>query len=54
MGRKVVKRGYEWMDSFTLLQSSLEHCPNSAKSNLEMSKVHTGLYKEKFDLGVSL
>eukprot|EP00566_Odontella_aurita_P008001 CAMPEP_0113558774 /NCGR_PEP_ID=MMETSP0015_2-20120614/18533_1 /TAXON_ID=2838 /ORGANISM="Odontella" /LENGTH=660 /DNA_ID=CAMNT_0000460347 /DNA_START=112 /DNA_END=2090 /DNA_ORIENTATION=- /assembly_acc=CAM_ASM_000160 len=51
---KVDKRASEWMDSAPLLESSLESCPRSAKSNLEISKIYSGLYPEKFDLGRAL
>jgi hypothetical protein len=48
------RRSLEWMDSLTLLESSLVSCPRSAKSNLEISKIYSGLYKEKFDLGKAM
>jgi len=48
------RRSLEWMDSLTLLESSLVSCPRSAKSNLEISKIYSGLYKEKFDLGKAI
>lgn len=47
---RVHNRTMEWMDSVPLLQRSLRTCPRSAKSNLEMSKVHSGLYPKMFNL----
>jgi hypothetical protein len=47
-------RSLQWMDSVPLLQSSLDTCPRSSKSHLEMSKVHSGLYPELFNLTKSL
>jgi len=49
-GRRVVTRTYEWMDSRTLLESSLRTCPNFAKAHLELSKVYSGLYPELYNL----
>jgi hypothetical protein len=43
-------RSLQWMDSVPLLQSSLDTCPQSSKSHLEMSKVHSGLYPELLNL----
>ena len=54
MGWKVTKRGNDWMTSFHLLDSSLKNCPNSAKSNLEMSKVYSGMYPSLLDMKKSL
>ena len=51
---RVHVRTLQWMDSLPLLQSSLRTCPNSAKSHLEMSKVHSGLYPDLLDLPQSL
>merc|ERR1719491_1725446 len=42
------------MSSFTLIKSSLRNCPNSAKSNLEMSKIYSGMYWEMTDFPKSL
>lgn len=47
-------RSLQWMDSVSLLTSSLETCPRSAKSHLEMSKVHSGLYPNLVNLTKSL
>jgi hypothetical protein len=47
-------RALQWMDSVSLLASSLDTCPRSAKSHLEMSKVHSGLYPNLFNLTKSL
>lgn len=54
LGRRVHRRTLDWMDSEALLQSSLETCPRSAKSNLEISKVYSGLYPDKLNLTRSL
>jgi len=47
---KIQIRSGEWMGSKALLESSLKTCPRSAKSNLEISKVYSGLYPEALDL----
>ncbi|KAL3771646.1 hypothetical protein ACHAW5_007348 [Stephanodiscus triporus] len=44
------RRASEWMDSMTLLESSLRACPRSIKSNLEMSKIYSGLVPHMLDL----
>ena len=54
MYRRVHRRSLEWTDSLSLLESSLKSCPRSAKSNLEISKIYSGLYKEKFDLSKAM
>lgn len=54
MYRRVHRRSLEWTDSLSLLESSLKSCPRSAKSNLEISKIYSGLYKEKFDLNKAM
>lgn len=54
MWYRVHVRSLQWMDSLPLLQSSLKTCPRSAKSHLEMSKVHSGLYPDEFNLTNSL
>jgi hypothetical protein len=41
------------MDSMPLLESSLKTCPDFAKGHLEMSKIYSGLYPERFDLNQS-
>jgi hypothetical protein len=38
------------MDSLPLLESSLRTCPRFAKAHVEISKIYSGLYKEKFNL----
>lgn len=43
-------RTADWMDSMALLGSSLKSCPRSIKSNLEMSKLYSGLVPHKLDL----
>jgi hypothetical protein len=44
------RRASEWMDSVPLLESSLRACPRSIKSNLEMSKIYSGLVPHMLDL----
>jgi len=51
---KVHTRSKEWMDSKSLLHSSLYACPRSAKSNLEISKLYSGLDPDKVDLALAL
>jgi len=47
---KIQTRSSEWMHPVSLLESSLQSCPNSAKSHLEMAKVRQfGLYAAKVD-----
>jgi hypothetical protein len=50
MWRRVHNRTLEWMDSIPLIESSLKTCPDFAKGHLEMSKIYSGLYPEKFNL----
>jgi len=47
---KVHNRSLQWMDSISLLESSLETCPRFAKAHMEMSKIYSGLYADKFNL----
>lgn len=47
---KVHTRALQWMDPISLLESSLQTCPRFAKAHMELSKVHSGLYPDKFDL----
>ena len=47
-------RAAEWMDSVPLLESSVLTCPRSIKSNLEMSKLYSGLVPHLLDLERSL
>lgn len=52
---RTFKRNQEWMTSKSLLESSLRVCPNNAKSNLEISKIYSGLYYPKiYDLNKAL
>ena len=44
------RRAAEWMDSFPLIESSLKTCPRSIKSNLEASKLYSGLVPHALDL----
>ena len=48
--RRIHLRSLEWMSSATLLESSLRTCPQFAKGHLEISKIYSGLYPEKFNL----
>jgi len=52
--RRTHRRAAEWMDSATLLKSSLKSCPRSIKSNLEMSKIYSGLVPHMLDLEKAL
>lgn len=54
MYRRVYQRSLEWMDSLSLLDSSLQTCPRFAKAHLEISKIYSGLYPEKWNLTQSL
>jgi len=47
---KVHHRSLQWMDSISLLESSLATCPRFAKAQMEMSKIYSGLYPDKFNL----
>lgn len=51
---KVYNRNTEWTTSKLLLESSLRICPNSAKSNLEYSKLYSGLDAQLYDLDRAL
>jgi hypothetical protein len=50
MWRRVHLRTVDWMDSKTLLESSLETCPRFAKAHLETSKIYSGLYPQLLNL----
>ena len=50
LARRTHRRSSEWMDSVPLLESSLRACPRSIKSNLEMSKIYSGLVPHMLDL----
>lgn len=50
---RVHTRTLQWMDSISLLESSLETCPRFAKAHMELSKVYSGLYPNLHDLGKS-
>jgi len=45
---KIQHRSLEWMTPHSLLESSLRACPRSAKSNLELSKLYSGLMSDEF------
>jgi hypothetical protein len=51
--RRIHVRTLQWMDSLPLLQSSLQTCPNSAKSHLEISKIYSGMYPQLYNLDVA-
>ena len=48
------RRAAQWMDSVPLYESSLAACPRSIKSNLEMSKLYSGLIPHMSDLEKAL
>eukprot|EP00934_Nitzschia_sp_Nitz4_P000366 Nitzschia sp. Nitz4//scaffold6_size259037//43779//45764//NITZ4_001047-RA/size259037-processed-gene-0.57-mRNA-1//-1//CDS//3329556812//366//frame0 len=50
---KVHQRSLDWMDSISLMKSSLENCPRFAKVHMELSKVYSGLYPDLFDLALA-
>ncbi len=54
LSKRCMRRSEHWMSSYELLKSSLETCPKSAKSNLELSKCYSGLFPEKqnYDIAV--
>ncbi|KAL7549210.1 hypothetical protein ACHAWF_012481 [Thalassiosira exigua] len=52
--RRTHRRTAEWMDSLTLMESSLRTCPRSIKSNLEASKLYSGLVPHLLDLEKAL
>jgi heme/copper-type cytochrome/quinol oxidase subunit 2 len=47
---RVHNRTLQWMDSISLLQSSLVTCPRFAKGHMELSKTYSGLYPDLTDL----
>lgn len=50
MWKRIFDRTTDWMDSKTLLESSLKTCPRFAKAHLETSKIYSGLYPELLNL----
>jgi hypothetical protein len=48
---KIHNRSLDWMDSISLMESSLETCPNFAKVHMETSKIYSGLYPNLRNLG---
>lgn len=54
LAKQTHKRSAEWMDSVPLFESSLKTCPRSIKSNLEMSKLYSGLVPHLLDLDKAL
>ena len=54
LAKRTHNRVAEWMDSVPLLESSLRSCPRSTKSNLEMSKIYSGLVPHMMDFEKSL
>ena len=49
LAKRCMHRSEQWMTSYELLKSSLITCPESAKSNLELSKCYSGLFPEKLN-----
>eukprot|EP00985_Skeletonema_marinoi_P006953 scaffold3037_cov142-Skeletonema_marinoi.AAC.2 len=54
LAKQTHNRTSEWMDEFSLLTSSLKSCPRSIKSNLEASKLYSGLVPQMLDLDKAL
>ena len=54
LAKRTHNRSAEWMDSVTLMESSLKTCPRSIKSNLETSKLYSGLVPHMLDLDKAL
>ena len=54
LARRTIRRSSEWMDSVPLFESSLKACPRSIKTNLEISKLYSGLIPHKTDLDKAL
>ena len=54
LAKQTHHRTSEWMDAYSLLTSSLKTCPRSIKSNLETSKLYSGLVPQMFDLDRAL
>lgn len=54
LAKQTHKRSSEWMDEYSLLTSSLKACPRSIKSNLEASKLFSGLVPQMLDLDKAL
>ncbi|KAL9184717.1 hypothetical protein ACHAXT_012687 [Thalassiosira profunda] len=52
--KRTHRRASQWMDAIPMFESSLEACPRSIKSNLEMSKLYSGLVPHELDLERSL
>jgi hypothetical protein len=48
--KRIYRRSLEWMDSGSLLESSLRTCPRFAKGHVEISKLYSGLDPRKFNL----
>jgi len=54
LAKQTHNRAAEWMDSVPLFESSLKTCPRSIKSNLEMSKLYSGLVPHMLGLDKAL
>lgn len=54
LAKRTHNRTAQWIDSVPLLESSLVACPRSIKSNLEMSKIYSGLVPHMIDFEKSL
>jgi hypothetical protein len=48
--QRIDTRARQWMNSITLMESSLRSCPRFAKGHLETSKIYSGLYQERYNL----
>jgi hypothetical protein len=47
---RIDTRARQWMNSVTLMESSLRSCPRFAKGHMETSKIYSGLYMERYNL----
>ena len=50
LAKQTHQRTSEWMDAYSLMTSSLKTCPRSIKTNLETSKLYSGLVPHMLDL----
>ncbi|KAL7456908.1 hypothetical protein ACHAWC_008606 [Mediolabrus comicus] len=54
LAKQTHQRTSEWMDAYSLMTSSLKTCPRSIKTNLETSKLYSGLVPHMLDLEKAL
>lgn len=54
LAKQTHQRTSEWMDAYSLMTSSLKTCPRSIKTNLETSKLYSGLVPHMLDLDKAL